>query len=44
MSDKNFRKTNIKTVISIYQCTPVANFSSFGELQILGPNLPAKHK
>ena len=34
MSDKNFRKINIKTVISIYQCTPVANFSSFGELQI----------
>ena len=33
----------MKTVINIYQCTtPVPNFSQFGEIQILGPNLPKK--
>ena len=42
MNDKNFEKLNIKIVISIWQCTPVSNFSLFGELQILGPNFPKK--
>ena len=43
MSDKNFGKVNITIVINIYQCSPVSNFSQFGELQFLGPNLPNKH-
>ena len=42
MSDKNFGKINIKVVISIKQCTPVPNFSQFGKLQFLRPNLPKK--
>ena len=31
-----------KIVISIQQCTPVPNFSQFGELQDLELNLPKK--
>ena len=44
MSDRNFGKINIKIVINIQQCTPVPNFSYFGELQILGKNLPKKYE
>ena len=42
MKEKNSEKINFKIVISIYQCTHAPNFSHFGELQILGPNLPQK--
>ena len=42
MNDKNFEKRNIKFEMRIYQCTPVQNFSQFGELQLLRPNLPKK--
>ena len=42
MNDKNFEKMNIKIVLSIYQCTPVRNFSQFVKLHNLGPNLPKK--
>ena len=42
MEEKNSEKINFKIVISIYQCTRPPNFSHFGELQILGPNLPQK--
>ena len=34
MKENNFEKINIKVVISIWQFTPVPNFSQFGELQI----------
>ena len=34
---KDFEKTNVKTVISIEQCTPVPYFSQFEELEFLGP-------
>ena len=44
MNEKNFKKINIKTVISIKQCTPLQNFSQFEEIQIMGPNLPKKHE
>ena len=42
MNDKKFGKTNVKLEIRIYQCTPVSNFSEFGELQLFGPNFPKK--
>ena len=42
MNGKNFEKINIKTIISIQQCTPLRNFSQFDEIQITGPNLPKK--
>ena len=42
VSDKNFGKINIKFEMRIWQCTPVINFSPFGELQFLKPNLPKK--
>ena len=32
MSDKYFEKISIKFEIKIWQCTPVPNFSQFGEL------------
>ena len=31
-------------ILSMQQCTPVSNFSLFGELQILGTNFPEKCK
>ena len=40
MNDKIIRKRNFKTAISIWQNTPAPNFSQFGELQLLRPNLP----
>ena len=39
MTDKKFKKINIKIVISIQQFIPVRNFSHFLELQIIGLNL-----
>ena len=42
MKEKNFKKINVKIVISIQQCTPVPNVSQLGKLQILRPNLPKK--
>ena len=42
MTDKNFRKINIKIVRSIKQCTPLQDFSQFEELNIFGPNSPKK--
>ena len=42
MNDKKFGKTNVKLEIRIYQCTPVSNFSEFGELQLFGPNFRKK--
>ena len=43
MNNKNFEKINIKFEIKIEQCTPAANFSQFGELQVFGPNLAKKN-
>ena len=43
INHKDFEKTNVKIVVSIEQCTPVPNFSQFGELEFLGPNLPKTH-
>ena len=40
MNQKNFKKINIKVVVSIQPCTLVPNFSQFGEFQILRQNLP----
>ena len=42
MTDKNFEKINIKTAITIQQCTPLKYFSHLVELQIMGPNLSPK--
>ena len=42
MTDKNFEKINIETVISIQQFTTARNFSHSVELQIMGTNLPKK--
>ena len=39
VSDKNFGKVNTKFEMRIWQCTPVPNFSQFGEIQFLRPNL-----
>ena len=39
MSGKNFGKINIKFKMRKQQCTPVSDFSQFGELQFLRPNL-----
>ena len=44
MTNKNFEKTNIKIVLSIYQRTPLQNFSQFEEIKIIGPNLPKKQE
>ena len=45
MNEKNLEKINIKKKNrnKHIQCTPAPNFSQFGELQFLGPNLPPKH-
>ena len=40
MNEKNFENIDIKTVISIYQCTPLRNFNQLEEIQIMGPNCP----
>ena len=42
VSDKNFGKIKIKFEMRIQQCTPLTNFSQFGELQFLRLNLPNK--
>ena len=42
MNENNFEKINIKTVISMLQCTPLRNFNQLGEVQIMEPNLPKK--
>ena len=39
MNEKDFKKINIKTVISVEQFTPLRNFSQFEEIQIMGLNL-----
>ena len=44
MTNKNFEKTNIKIVLSIYQRTPLQNFRQFEEIKIIGPNLPKKQE
>ena len=45
MDEKNFeKKKNIKTVISMQQCTAVPNFSQFEKLQIMGPSLTKTHQ
>ena len=43
MTDRNFKKINIKIAISTQQCTPLRNFSHFVERQIMGPNMPPKN-
>ena len=43
MNDKKFEKIKIKFEIRIQQRRPVPNFSQFGELQFLGPDLNKKH-
>ena len=42
MSEFFFGKMNIKFEIRIEQCTPLPNFSQFGELQFLRRNLCKK--
>ena len=42
VNNKNFGKINIKFEMRIWQCTPLLNFSQFGELQFLGTNLPKR--
>ena len=42
MNDKNFEKIKMEFEISIQECTPVSNFSQFGELKFLRLNLPKK--
>ena len=40
MNENFFKKINIKFETRIKQCRSVPNFSQFGELQFLRPNLP----
>ena len=44
MNDKNFEIINIKFEIRIQQRRSVPNFSQFGELQFLEPDLNKKLK
>ena len=43
MSEKKIKKINIKFETRIKQYISVPDFSQFGELQFLGPNLHKKH-
>ena len=42
ISENFFKKINIKFEARIRQCMSVPDFSQFGELQFLRPNLPKK--
>ena len=44
MNEWNFEKINVKIVITIYQCTTLQIFNSFGELQILGQICSKKYE